>query len=452
MNKLSREKHQPKYNGQELMEYIASAKFEDLPDEVVTRAKHIVMDAVACMLSGRKTRQLFDITWDYMAPNGDIAPVGCDFKTTPAMAAFFNTCHAQTHDFNDGLNNSGMRGGAYHPGRVVVSAALAVAEKVHASGKDLLLAVVLGIEAAARMRSPKHCSLIADCYSVAVTAAKLMGGSAEQIRSACSLASFLCMVDEMKENGAGWKSEKGHKSAGPTMNSMKYAYLCRNSLEATELAMQGYEGSGLYDSVGASSRYATLGLGKTFECMDMYFKPWPCCRKTQGALEAALTLRNEYGVKPEDVESVRVFYQMGAMYVNSPFDANTDVNYNGQFSIQYIITCAFLDGNLELRHFRWPDRRAPEQYVEFAKKITAIADNGLDGHNAIAPNHNIVEVDLKYGETLSLYCEHPLGAEPNPMSEEQRIAKLRMCAEDMTEVEKDRLVNWILSLDKLESL
>ena len=146
MNQLRYEKHVPKYQGQEMMEYVANAKFEDLPDEVVTRAKHILLDAVACMLAGRTTRKMFNTTLDFMAEpvSGAISPIGCELKTNAAMAAFLNAAHAQTHDFNDGLNNSGMLGGAYHPGRTVVSVALSVGQQVHASGKDILLAIVRG--------------------------------------------------------------------------------------------------------------------------------------------------------------------------------------------------------------------------------------------------------------------------------------------------------------------
>lgn len=186
--------------------------------------------------------------------------------------------------------------------------------------------------------------------------------------------------------------------------------------------------------------------------MDMYFKPWPCCRKVHGGIDAALTLKNEYGVTAEDIEAIRVFQQTTGMYVNTPFTTATDINYGGQFSLQYNIACIFLDGNVELRHYRWPDRKAPQRYVDFAKKITVIADNGLDGHNAISPNHCIVEADLKDGKTLSLYCQYPLGSEPNGMTEEQFVAKLRTCAEDMTEAEKDALVKWILTLDEVAAL
>ena len=450
MNKLTREKHQAKYNGQEMMEYVANAKFEDLPAEVVTRAKHIVMDNIAVILAGRKTRVMFNITWDHMAPAGDVTPVGCEIKTTAAMAACLNAAHAQTHDYNDGLNNSGMLGGAYHPGRTVVSTALAVGQKVHASGKDILLAVVLGIEVAARMRNLSHSCSVAEIYSSAVVAVKLMGGNAEQIRSACTFAGFFSLGD--KSADVSWpKPATDSKAAGPTINVMRNAFISRNGVEAAEFAMQGYEGPGLNDSVALSGRYSSCGLGKEYQCMNMYFKPWPCCRKTHGAIDAVLSLRNEHGVKPEEIEAIRVFQQITGMYVDAPFNEDSDVNYGGQFSLQYTIACAFLDGNVELRHFRWPDRKAPKQYVELGKKVKVIADNSLDGHNAIAPNHCIVEVDLKNGETLSLYCPYPLGSEPNGMTEEQRIAKLRDCAEDLTEAEKDRLVNWILTLDSVEA-
>ena len=451
MNKLTFEKHQPKYIGQDMMEFLANAKFEDLPAEVVTRAKHVVMDGVAVMLAGRKTREMFGTTWDHMAPAGDVTPVGCKFKTSASMAAFLNALHAQTHDYNDGLNNSGMLGGSYHPGRTVVSTALAVGEKVHASGKDILLAVVLGIEAAARMRNPAHSSTVADSYASAVTAAKLMGADAEQFRSACTMAAFLTPGEYTK--APGWRADAtDHKAANPTSNVIKYAYLNRSGVEAAELALLGYEGNGLADNNAISTRYNTCGLGKDYQCMEMYFKPWPCCRKVHGGIDAALTLKNEYGVTAEDIEAIRVFQQTTGMYVNTPFTTATDINYGGQFSLQYNIACVFLDGNVELRHYRWPDRKAPQKYVDFGKKITVIADNGLDGHNAISPNHAIVEADLKNGKTLSVYCQYPVGAEPNGMTEEQFVAKLRTCAEDMTEAEKDALVKWILTLDEVVAL
>ena len=78
--------------------------------------------------------------------------------------------------------------------------------------------------------------------------------------------------------------------------------------------------------------------------------------------------------------------------------------------------------------------------------------NALADNNAISPNHCIVEVDLNDGRMLSVYAQYPLGAEPNAMTEEQFIAKLRTCAEALSETEKDALVSWILKLDEVAAL
>jgi len=51
-----------------------------------------------------------------------------------------------------------------------------------------------------------------------------------------------------------------------------------------------------------------------------------------------------------------------------------------------------------------------------------------------------------------MYCRYPLGSEPNGMTPQQRIAKLRNCAEDMTEAQKDELEDWILNLDALSAM
>ncbi len=448
MTELRNERHTPKYIGQDMAEFLANAKFEDLPAEVVTRAKHIVMDAVACMLAGFQTRKQYGISWEQMANvPGTVRPVGMELTTGASTAAFLNAVHAQTHDANDGLNNSGMLGGAYHPGRTVVSVALAVGQQVHASGKDVLLAVVLGIEAAARMRNPAHKNFVADCYSGAAVAAKLMGANEKQMHAALAYSAVMGPA-VMTKKPAYMVPYHGNKHYGHTYNVLPYGLISRASVEAAELAMLGYPGPELDDNQAISSRYYTCGLGKEYMCMDMYFKPWPCCRKTHGAISAALALRNEHGVKAEDIKSIRIYQQTTGMYVNTPFNEDTDICYGGQFSLQYTVTCVFLDGNVELKHYRWPDRKAPKEYVDFSKKITVIADNGLDGHNAISPNHGIVEVELNDGQILSMYSKYPLGSEPNGMTEEQRIAKLRTFAEELTEAQKDELVDWILHLDE----
>jgi 2-methylcitrate dehydratase PrpD len=268
--------------------------------------------------------------------------------------------------------------------------------------------------------------------------------------AACTMAGWTCPGHFTKKNPYIGPVGNG-KTAGWTTNVMSYSYLNRCGVEAAMYAMQGYKGAGLNDNNAIASRYYTTGLGKEYQCMDMYFKPWPCCRKTHGAIGAALALKEEHGVKAEDIENIRIFQQTTGMYVNTPISTEMDL-FGGQFSLQYTVSCVFLDGTVDLRHYRWPDRRIPQKYVDFSKKITVVADNGLDGHNAISPNHAIVEVTLNDGKVLSMYCKYPLGSEPNQMTDAQFEQKLRNCAEDMTTEQQDQLVKWIMSLDELEAM
>ena len=63
--------------------------------------------------------------------------------------------------------------------------------------------------------------------------------------------------------------------------------------------------------------------------------------------------------------------------------------------------------------------------------------------------------EIAKGKDFYMLVDHKpvgIGAEPNGMTVEQFVAKLRTCAEDMTETEKDALVNWILTLDEVAAL
>jgi hypothetical protein len=173
-----------------------------------------------------------------------------------------------------------------------------------------------------------------------------MGLTADQLLSACTLAAYSGDIGFFAKPGYGACAADA-KNAGHTLNVMQYAYLARAGVEAATLAKMDFKGGTLVDNNAIASRYATCGLGKEYNVMDMYFKPWPTCRKTHGAIAATLELREKYGVKPEDVASIKIFQQTTGMYVNTPINTTMD-QFGGYFSLQYTVSCAMLDGNVEL--------------------------------------------------------------------------------------------------------
>jgi 2-methylcitrate dehydratase PrpD len=64
-----------------------------------------------------------------------------------------------------------------------------------------------------------------------------------------------------------------------------------------------------------------------------------------------------------------------------------------------------------------------------------------------------VEIELKNGETHSAYCEYPKGDPENPLSETELIEKFeKLCGNILTESEKRRTVDFVLSLEKIDDV
>lgn len=441
MSELRFEPRVPLNIGDEYAQWLVDLKYEDIPADVIHRAKRHILDTVACMLAGRHTLTITDKLLDDMEPDcGPCTIIGTDKKTTMRGAAYLNGISAQVHDFNDGLNNCGMYGGTYHPGREVVPCALAAAEALGCSGKELITAVVVGFETSGRIRNTKYAkSALVDGFAVACACAKLMGADAEQMKLAMSHGTNIAPIfnggdDHYESNYTGW----GHVAS--------------LGIIAAQLGMKRTSAPVWNDSQSGSLRYASRGLGQDWFLRDTYFKPWPSCRKTHGAIACALEYVHTHGIKAEQIDKVKVYQQHVGMYVNQPLNDLQDFEYQRkrQFSIQYTAACAFIDGTVDLRHFRGPIK--PE-ILEFSKKISVTPDNALDGHNEISPNHAAMDLYLTDGTVRSIYVQYPLGSEPNAMSDEQLNAKLRHCAEGILSPEAaEQLIGAIWALDDCEKV
>ncbi|WP_314172127.1 MmgE/PrpD family protein [Streptomyces winkii] len=124
----------------QLIERCRESANAPLPREVRTRARHCVLDHLACSLTGAQL--------DHVQPNFlAMAPFGGTPEATTAdgllrpafCAAYLNGESANALDYDDTL--------AGHPGAPVVAAALAAGERAEATLDDLLKGVVVGYEA-----------------------------------------------------------------------------------------------------------------------------------------------------------------------------------------------------------------------------------------------------------------------------------------------------------------
>jgi 2-methylcitrate dehydratase PrpD len=410
--------------GRQLAEYVHDLSFADLPDEVVHQAKRVTLDSLGTILMGLRKQEAQPVKSFLKGlgakPECTVARAG--LKTTCSWAAFANASYAQVHDCNDGHRDSAALGGSAHPGRTVIPTALAVAEKLGSSGRDVITSTVIGYDVATRIRGIAKRPPSATQSSAAV-AAHLMG-----------------LEQEFPE------------SLTYDTNFLHCGYEAKTGVEAAWLAAEGFNGPPMGDDRKLSTRFRERGLGREYEIMDVYMKPWPTCRMTHGAVEAVLALREEAKIVPEDVEEIQVQQLTHGMYITeSPVDVDSYYK-TCQFNLPYIAAVALIDGKVTEAQFT-RERIADKAVHDLAKKIKVKPDEDLD---AIYPDQyrpTTIEVKTKKGEVIKKVVQNPYGDPRNTLDDDALYEKFRLWAgPSLTEEQARDIRDVVWRLDKLSSL
>src|SRR3984893_7898027 len=134
-----------------LAAYVANLKFEDIPQEVLARAKVLTLDFLGSAIRARRdaesTPSLLKMLEALALDGNGNSTVFGDSKTwTPAVAALLNGALGHSLDFDDTHADSSL-----HPSAPVVPAAFAAGELVAAGGRDVPPACFAGYEVCSRL-------------------------------------------------------------------------------------------------------------------------------------------------------------------------------------------------------------------------------------------------------------------------------------------------------------
>ena len=121
--------------------YISKSGHAELPEGVIEKAKHHILDTIAAMVSGSKLKPglLAKQHAQSQAGVGEAQVVGSSIVTSAINAAFANGMMAHADETDDFNARSKM-----HPGVAIVPSALATAEREGTDGMGFLKAVVVG--------------------------------------------------------------------------------------------------------------------------------------------------------------------------------------------------------------------------------------------------------------------------------------------------------------------
>lgn len=444
----------------ELARFCAGVSFDDLPEEVLRKAKLCVLDFVANIYGSLELEVVRRVIDYYRGQAGTgVSVLGCGFKTNVRDAAFVDGVLAEAIEAQDGI-----RFGGNHPCSAVMPAALAMAEWHGLSGARVLEAVVAGYEAANRTAAAMHPfhtlsgflpTGTCGAFGAAAASGRLMELDAEGVLNAMGNAGYLLPIS-MAEDLMGGYTVKILQGGQAALVGISAAGLADAGVTGHPQVLEGSELGGGFTQItlrgGAEPVLdrITDGLGESYTIMDVYFKPYTACRHTHGAAQATLELVAEHGIGAEVVDSVLVrTYAIAAVAVGKGVPREGSF-VSAQFSTPYVVAACLLDGEMGPAQLT-ETRMADPAVMELADRVTVEMDDEL---NAIYPDRTAsrVEITLRDGGKLVRQVDIPRGDPRDPMEEEEIADKLERFAALSEGRETGRIIELVLGLEDLKDI
>jgi 2-methylcitrate dehydratase PrpD len=247
-------------------------------------------------------------------------------------------------------------GAVFHPATVVFSPAVAVAQALGASGKQLLAASVVGYEVGIRVgeflgRSHYrvfHTTGTAGTLAAAAAVGHLLGLNAHQMQHALGSAGTQSAgLWEFLRTGADSKQLHTAHAAGAGLMS---AYLAKDGFTGAADILEGPQGMAAGMSSDADPARLIDGLGTRWATSETSFKYHASCRHTHPAADALLHVMQSHGLTHGDLAKVVTHVHQGAIDVLGPVVRPTTV-HQSKFSMGTVLAMVAQFGHAGLREF-----------------------------------------------------------------------------------------------------
>jgi 2-methylcitrate dehydratase PrpD len=422
-----------------LCKFIIKTNYEDIPQEVIKAAKDAILDNLAVTMSGSQEpsgQMMIEMVREAQSPP-EATVIGARFKASCALAALANGTSAHTQDYDDCLDYPAA--GLAHPTAGTFSGLLTVGEKNHMSGKDLITAYCLGVEAYGKT----------GLFLIKTGGAGSRGwewtGTLGVIGGTIGLSKMFGLNEQQMINALGTASTMACsliRNFGSFAGHVHGGVGARNAIEAVTLAMKGYDATGPDVIEGRGGYYnafsdkpevpiteedqkeklAALGNPWALIVPGLMFKYYPCAHISHFGVYAAQLIRQQNDVDWQQIESIEFRSPFG-MGHDSPPLPKTGVQ--GRFNLGYCMCRALIHGNMEFEFFKDETVGDPDT-VELMGKTKY---NIIKREDAVGPfGYQELIVTMKDGNVYNQKVEHPKGEPQNPQSPEELEAKFRKCA------------------------
>ena len=376
-----------------LENYILGTNWQDLPCEVQDRLKGCMIDLFGALIVGSKSQQFaagLKLAKSVFG-GGDIAVIGSGehFSFAGASTAMGHSSNA--YDIDDGHNITRA-----HPGTSFVGAILAAAYDKNVSRNEFLTALLVAYETTVRMGAAlmdyynyAHSSGTFGAVGVAAGVGRLFGFNKEQLNNALSVAEFNAPL------------VPGIRSVEyPSMNKDGVPFGVMTGVLAVLDTACGFTGN-KHMLEADEYRHYLDDLGQKYQVMDLYFKPYPCCRWAHPAIDACLELTSKNGLSPNDIEKVTIHTFKRATMLSKIVPKTAD---EAQYNIAYPVASSIVYGDFGFTQVL-EENLNDSTVIDMMSRLEFRVDDALD---ARFPAERIcrAEIKTKQGDTYtSSECE-----------------------------------------------
>jgi 2-methylcitrate dehydratase PrpD len=413
----------------QLAAFAADLTFEVIPSNVVRKAEDLLVDWFGSVMAGKGARPVETIARfaARMGPTTGAAEVLIDRSRSSAyFAAMVNAAASHVAEQDDVHNGS-----VFHPATVVFPVALAMAQSLGSSGRQLITAAVAGYEVGIRVGEflglshykVFHTTGTAGTLAAAAAAGSLLGLNPAQMQHAFGSAGTQSAgLWEFLRTGADSKQLHTAHAVGAGLMS---AWLAKDGFTGAAQILEGRQGMAAGMSSDADPDKLTAGLGSRWATGETSFKFHASCRHTHPAADALLQVMQTHQLQPDDIERVVTHVHQGAIDVLGPV-VNPATVHMSKFSMGTVLALVARSGHAGLvefdQHFKDPATIALRDRVEM--QLDAEVD-------AAYPQRWIgkVTVTTKDGRVLRGRVDEPKGDPGNTLNREEITAKvLRLAA------------------------
>ncbi len=399
-----------------------------LPETAILQAKKCLLDYLGVTLAGSKILEEKASKYLSFAEKqaGNISVIGFRRKSNLYNAALINGMSAHIAELDDGSRHGGI-----HLGAPIISAILPVVEEYNLTGQDLIRAIIVGYEAAIRLASAiqpshrnngYHATTTCGTIGVAIAISAALGFTKQEMSNTLSAAAT---------SASGMLNVTKGDSELKVFNSGKASV---SGIIAAQIAKAGFRGiedvlSGDWGLINMMTDKSNLSLieklpGDKLGIEMIYMKPYAACRHSHTAIEAALYFKQNFSIKPEQIEEVRIstYHQAANGHEHNDIKGSTDA----KLSTPYGVAVALIQGKVDIEEYSQESLNNP-RIRELTKKVKVEADDNL---TALIPEKRVAIVNILTTDkkNYSYRVDLAKGEPENPLTDNEIINKFKRLA------------------------